>query len=69
MNIHLSIKEPCEVPYVARTPVKTYLSREELSILDRMTSTLGQSRSAMLRTAALAYAKDLNLLQEYIHHE
>ena len=52
---------------MARTPVKVYLSREELSMLDRITSTMGQDRSGVLRTAFLAYAKDLSLIQERVH--
>ena len=50
-----------------RTPVKVYLSRPELEMLDRITSTMGQDRSGVLRTAFLAYAKDLSLIQERVH--
>lgn len=50
-----------------RTPVKVYLSHPELEMLDRITSTMGQDRSGVLRTAFLAYAKDLSLIQERVH--
>ena len=50
-----------------RTPVKVYLSQAELGMLDRITSSLGQDRSGVLRTAFLAYAKDLSLIRERVH--
>lgn len=50
-----------------RTPVKVYLSKPELEMLDRITSTMEQDRSGVLRTAFLAYAKDLSLIREQVH--
>lgn len=52
---------------MARTAVKVYLNSQEIIWLDQITSNLEQSRSGMLRTAFLAYAKDLGLIRERFH--
>ena len=51
-----------------KTPVKVYLSSQEIELLDSVCSRLGQDRSNLLRTAFLSYAKDLSLIKEYVHN-
>ncbi|HSV49542.1 MAG TPA: hypothetical protein VLH35_04425 [Candidatus Acidoferrales bacterium] len=54
---------------VRKCIVKVVLSKEQKLILCELSRRLGASESEMLRTALMAYAKDLSLVTEAVHKE
>ena len=49
-----------------KTPVKVYLSKEQIEMVDRIGSLLGEDRSGTLRTSLLSYAKEIGVMEERI---
>ena len=58
---------PCEGPDVKKIPVKVYLSREQIEMLDRECRAVGEDRSGLARTIILNHLKDINLVREAVH--
>lgn len=58
---------PRGVPNVRKKPIKVYLSREQIRMLDRACRATGEDRSTYSRSIILNHLKDLNLIREAVH--
>ena len=58
---------PRGVPNVRKIPVKVYLSKEQIEMLDRVCGATGEDRSTQARAIILNYFKDVNLIKEAVH--
>ena len=52
---------------VRKRAVKVYLSSEQLEMLDRACSAVGEDRSRLISGVLLNYLKDINLVREAVH--
>ena len=58
---------PSEGPNVRKIPIKVYLPKEQIEMLDRVCSATGEDRSTLTRSIILNHLKDLNLIKEAVH--
>jgi len=52
---------------VRKKPIKVYLSREQLEMLDRVCQAIGEDRSRLISMVLLDYLKDISLVKERVH--
>jgi len=60
-------EEPLEGPILPKKPIKVYLSREEVEMLDHVCRRIGEDHSTFIRSILLNHLKDLNLIKERVH--
>jgi len=58
---------PQKGPNVRKKPVKVYLSREELELLDRVCREVGKDRSTYIAAVIQERLHQLNLVRERLH--
>jgi len=50
-----------------KRPIKVYLSKEQVEMLDRACQAIGEDRSRFISMALLNYLKDINLVRKRVH--
>ena len=51
---------------MTKTPDKTYLSKKQVILLDKVAELLGEDRSGVLRAAFFSFVKEIGAIQHFL---